>query len=93
MKKITLISLIAASTIFGANVEFRDANPNFNRINPTIDQNSILSYNSSIQKAKQTVVNISTTKTTKVKNNLNSLMNDPFFKEFFADLFSSYNFI
>ena len=68
MKKITLISLIAASTIFGANVEFSDANPNFNRINPTVDQNSILSYNSSIQKAKQTVVNISTTKTIKVKN-------------------------
>lgn len=84
MKKITLISLLAVSAIFGADVEFRDASPNFNRINPTIDQNSILSYNSSIQKAKQTVVNISTTKTTKVQNNLNSLMNDPFFKEFFG---------
>ena len=84
MKKITLISLLAVSAIFGADVEFRDANPNFNRINPTIDQNSILSYNSSIQKAKQTVVNISTTKTTKVQNNLNSLMNDHFLKSFLA---------
>lgn len=84
MKKIALISLITASAIFAASVEFRDANSNLTRINPAANQNSILSYNSSIQKAKQTVVNISTTKNVKVKNNINNLMNDPFFKEFFG---------
>ena len=52
MTKISLISLLAATAIFGADVEFRDASSNFTRINPALDQNSILSYNSSIQKAK-----------------------------------------
>ena len=88
MKKISIISLLAATAIFGASVEFRDANSNFNRINPAIDQNSILSYNSSIQRAKKAVVNISTTRTTKTKNHLNSLMNDPFFQEFFGFRFN-----
>ncbi len=41
----------------------------------------ILSYNSSIKEAKHSVVNISTTKKTKQNDQLNELMQNPFFKE------------
>lgn len=82
MNKLTIISIITAASLFGADVKFSDANNNYARVNPSADANTVLSYHSSIEKAKKSVVNISTSKTIKVKNNLNSLMDDPFFKEF-----------
>ncbi|WP_162165907.1 Do family serine endopeptidase [Campylobacter fetus] len=84
MNKLTIISIIAATSLFSADVKFSDANNNYTRVNPSADTNTVLSYHSSIEKAKKSVVNISTSKTIKVKNNLNSLMDDPFFKDFFG---------
>lgn len=46
--------------------------------------NAIYSYNSSIKDAVKVVVNISTSK--KVKQELNAMLNDPFFRQFFGDL-------
>ncbi|TWO19736.1 Do family serine endopeptidase [Campylobacter hyointestinalis] len=88
MKKLTIISIIAASSLMAANISFNDASQNYTRLNPSSDQNSVLSYHSSIVKAKKSVVNISTSKTIKVKHNINSLMDDPFFQEFFGFRFN-----
>ena len=57
------------------------------RINPNGVQNSIQSYNSAIEQAKKTVVNISTQK--KISNNTNPIFNDPFFQQFFGDLYQN----
>ncbi|ALV24770.1 periplasmic heat shock serine protease HtrA, Do family [Campylobacter iguaniorum] len=84
MKKLTIISIITATSLLGANISFNDANTNYNRINPANDANTVLSFNSSIAKAKKSVVNISTSKTLKVQQGVNSLMDDPFFQEFFG---------
>ncbi|MFW5618574.1 MAG: trypsin-like peptidase domain-containing protein, partial [Campylobacter hyointestinalis] len=88
MKKLTIISIIAASSLMAANISFSDASQNYTRANPSSDQNTVLSYHSSIVKAKKSVVNISTSKTVKVKHNINSLMDDPFFQEFFGFRFN-----
>lgn len=84
MKKITFLSFFATISLLAATIDIAqmpkdaprvDANPN----------NVILSYNNSIKDAKKSVVNISTTKKTKQNDQLNEMMQNPFFKEFFGN--------
>lgn len=84
MKKITFLSFFATISLIAATIDIAqmpkdspraDANPN----------NVILSYNNSIKDAKKSVVNISTTKKTKQNDQLNEMMQNPFFKEFFGN--------
>ena len=84
MKKITFLSFFATISLLAATIDIAqmpkdpprvDANPN----------NVILSYNNSIKDAKKSVVNLSTTKKTKQNDQLNEMMQNPFFKEFFGN--------
>ena len=77
MKKIIALSLIASLALFGKSVEISQMPKDSPRIDAT-PQNVILSYNSSIKEAKQSVVNISTTKKMKQNDQLNELMQNPF---------------
>ncbi|MDE6885828.1 MAG: Do family serine endopeptidase [Helicobacteraceae bacterium] len=60
-----------------------------NREIPTQSQNTIKSYNSAISEVKKSVVNISTQK--KVSNNMTNhpMFSDPFFQQFFGDLYQN----
>ncbi len=64
-----------------------DEMPNAKRQNPSAGV--IYSYSSAISEAKKSVVNISTQK--KISNNLagNPMFNDPFFQQFFGDLYQN----
>ena len=84
MKKVMLISVVAASLLFAADINFNEANSDITRVSPVQnDKNVILSYHSSISEAKKSVVNISTTKTINTQG-VDQMFNDPFFKEFFG---------
>ncbi|STO96365.1 Do family serine endopeptidase [Helicobacter canis] len=56
------------------------------RINPVGEANSVYSYHDVIAAATQAVVNISTQK--KITTNLNPMFNDPFFQQFFGDMYN-----
>lgn len=57
------------------------------RANPMSDKNTVYSYHDAIVRATKAVVNISTQK--KVANNImNPMFNDPFFQQFFGDMYS-----
>lgn len=58
--------------------------PNVDRVLPT-KQNLIYSYNNSIKDATKAVVNITTEKN--ISDSANSPFNDPFFQQFFGDVF------
>lgn len=84
MKKIILATTVVTS-LFSASISFNEADENAKRINPEFSKNIILSYNSSINEAKKSVINISTKK--KIKNRPNPMdefFNDPFFRDFFG---------
>lgn len=67
-----------------------DEMPNITkRQNPSIQNDVIQSYNSSIEQVKQSVVNISTQKKISTNNDMNLFFNDPFFKQFFGDLYQN----
>lgn len=67
-----------------------DEMPNITkRQNPSIQNDVIQSYNSSIEQVKQSVVNISTQKKISTNNDINLFFNDPFFKQFFGDLYQN----
>ncbi|MDL0088321.1 Do family serine endopeptidase [Campylobacter gastrosuis] len=86
MKKLTLISIISATFLLADSINFNDAPQDIVRVSPFENKdNVVLSYHNSIAKAKQSVVNISTTKQTSgVTNGIEQMFNDPFFKEFFG---------
>jgi len=90
MKKFYL-SIFAASALIAANIDFEHANGNFERVNPEFGKDSVvLSYHSSINEAKKSVVNISTSRTIKSKgfsDGFPDIFNDPFFQEFFGKSF------
>ncbi len=83
MQKIFFISLATAISLFGASIEIVQMPKNAPRVDAT-PSNVILSYNSSIKDAKKSVVNISTTKKMKQNDQLNELMQNPFFRDFFG---------
>lgn len=80
IKKTVIISLIAAGILQANAVDFKNAPSNFKRETP--DSAVVLSYNASVKKAKESVVNIATK--TKVQTGANDFFNDPFFKQFFG---------
>lgn len=84
MKKIILISTITAVSLFAAAIKFNEADNSFKRVNPEFDTDVVLSYHSSINEAKKSIVNISTSKTVKDSYSMNGMFNDPFFKDFFG---------
>lgn len=79
-KKLTLVSFIAASMLYASSIEFQNAEKDFKRELP--DDSVVLSYNSSVSKAKKSVVNIATKKV--IPNRNNEFFNDPFFEQFFG---------
>lgn len=84
MQKIVFLSLIASLSLFGASIEIAQMPKDSVRQDAT-PSNVILSYNNAIKDIKKSVVNISTTKKSKQNEQLNELMQNPFFKEFFGN--------
>ncbi|AJC84673.1 periplasmic heat shock serine protease HtrA, Do family [Campylobacter peloridis] len=85
MKKTILLSLIVSTSLFSASINIKQVDDNAQRALPSNNPNTILSYHDSIQKVKNSVVNISTSKT--VQNSsfgIDDFFNDPYFKQFFG---------
>lgn len=84
-RKIILSSILTSFTI-AASISFKEAQDNARRVNPQGSDNSvILSYHDSIKDAKNSVVNISTSKTvTRARDPFfDDFFNDPYFRRFF----------
>lgn len=81
----TLIFFIASLGAF----TFEEMPSITKRNDASLSQGAIYSYSNAINEAKKSVVNISTQK--KVSNNLmgNPIFNDPFFRQFFGDLYQN----
>lgn len=86
MRKITLFCAILASALFSANIEFDNADDDYVRKSPNGDKNIVLSFHDSISVAKESVVNISTSKT--IKNQVLNPFNDPIIEQFFGFKFN-----
>jgi serine protease Do len=84
MKKMILLSLVASLSLFSATIDIAQMPKDSERKDATAT-NVILSYNTAIKDAKKSVVNIATTKKSKQNDQLNELMQNPFFKEFFGN--------
>lgn len=84
MKKMILLSLTASLALFGATIDIAQMPKDSERKDAT-QSTIILSYNTAIKDAKKSVVNIATTKKSKQNDQLNELMQNPFFKEFFGN--------
>ncbi|EAI3905691.1 MULTISPECIES: DegQ family serine endoprotease [Campylobacter] len=85
MKKTMILSLALATSLFSASIDFKQADDNVKRTLPTDNQNTILSYHDSIQKVKNSVVNISTSKTVQSSSfGIDDFFNDPYFRQFFG---------
>lgn len=85
MKKTIILSLIVSTSLFSANINFKQAEENLQRTLPSNNPNAILSYHDSIQKVKNSVVNISTSKTMQTNMaNIDDFFNDPYFRQFFG---------
>jgi len=84
MRKIVILSFIASLSLFGANIQIAQMPKDDPRQDAT-SQNVILSYNNAVKDIKKSVVNIATTKKNKQSDQLNELMMNPFFKEFFGN--------
>lgn len=67
-----------------------DEMPNITqRQNPSSQNGSIQSYNNAIEQVKKSVVNISTQKKVSNQASMNPFFNDPFFQQFFGDLYQN----
>lgn len=88
--KYTALSFFSISLFLSLShaITLKDAPSVQKRINPQESQDSVYSFNSSIQDAKQSVVNISTQK--KVDQYAHPMFNDPFFQQFFGDMFGQF---
>lgn len=84
MNKIVFLSLIASLSLFGATIDIAQMPKDSQHVDAT-SPNVILSYNNAIKEIKKSVVNIATTKKSKQNDQLNELMQNPFFKEFFGN--------
>lgn len=83
MKKILLISAITASILMANSIDFKEADKDPRRVAPT-SNSVVLTFHGSIKDAKESVVNISTTKVLKQSRELEQMFNHPLFKEFFG---------
>lgn len=84
MNKVIYLSLFTALSLFSATVNIEQMPQDSQRIDATA-HNVIVSYHNAIKESKNSVVNIATTKKTKQNEQLNELMQNPFFKEFFGN--------
>lgn len=84
MKKQLLITTLTAVSLFAGTINISNMDDNTKRQYPS-NNDIVLSYNNSIKEIKQSVVNISTTKTIEQSNQLNLMLNNPFFKDFFGN--------
>lgn len=77
--------LLSATLLMGFDVE--EMPKVQERVSPDIGQTKVYSFNASIEGASQVVVNISTQK--KIKNQMSGhpMFNDPFFQQFFGDMY------
>lgn len=87
MKKISWLAILAGSCLLAATAQFEVANPVTKRVMPQNETGVVLSYYDAIKEAKNGVVNISTQKLIKGEEFASPLMSDPFFREFFGDMF------
>lgn len=82
---IFMLLLFCTNSIYAYAIQ--EIPPISKRINPMSEGNSVYSYHDSIQAATKAVVNISTQK--KVTNQgLGPMFNDPFFQQFFGDMYN-----
>ncbi|WP_370455522.1 trypsin-like peptidase domain-containing protein, partial [uncultured Helicobacter sp.] len=85
----TLLCLCFLMFLFSPSVavDFKEAPKIQKRITPQTGNDTLYSFNSSIEEAKKAVVNISTQKN--VSNSLpnHPMFNDPFFQQFFGDIY------
>ena len=86
MTKAILLSTVTAVALLAASISIENMPENPKRIYPA-NNKIILSYNNSIKEIKHSVVNISTTKILKQNNQLNQMLNNPLFKDFFSQGF------
>lgn len=88
MKKVLLISTVAALLLSASSINFKEASKDIRRVMPGGDKNVVLSFHDAIKDAKNSVVNISTKKRIKMPKFSDSpFFNDPFFKQFFGPMF------
>ncbi|PAF42374.1 Do family serine endopeptidase [Helicobacter sp. 11S02596-1] len=88
MKYKILISAVLATALSLNAFSIADMPSVAKRVGPDISSNAVYSYNASVKDATQAVVNISTQK--KIRNQItnNPMFNDPFFQQFFGDLYN-----
>jgi len=86
MKKTILLSTITTVALVAGSINIENMPNNAKRVYPSNDK-IILSYNSSIKEIKKSVVNISTTKTVDQSTQLNQMLNNPLFRDFFGQAF------
>lgn len=86
MKNKIFLSLALASALCAFQVE---SMPDVTtRVGPEVKDNVVYSYHDSIKGAISAVVNISTQKKIKAQVQNNPMFNDPFFQQFFGDLYN-----
>ena len=90
MKKAILLSIITAVALIAANINIENMPNHSKRVYPSNGQ-IVLSYNNSVKEIKHSVVNISTTKTVDQNDQLNQMLNNPLFKDFFGQAFPKSN--
>jgi serine protease Do len=84
MKKTVLISAITAISLIAGSIDIQTMPNNAKRVYPS-SKSVILSYNNAIKEVKHSVVNIATTKIIRQNpNQLNNMLNNPFFRDFFG---------
>ncbi len=84
MKKILILSALLSASFLLASVNIQSMPNNPQRVEPS-NKNTILSYNSSIKDIRKSVVNIASTKNIKTNQNVQNMMENPFFKDFFGN--------
>jgi len=89
-KKLLLASTLIASQLFAESINFEMVEKNPARVAPN-STNQILSFNNSINKSMNSIVNISAKRhvETGVNNLPLQMFNDPFFQRFFGDQFGN----
>lgn len=88
MKKRIFLSLALTGALALNAFEIESMPDVTQRIEPQITPNSVQSYNNSVKDAVMAVVNISTQKKIKTPMQNNPMFNDPFFQQFFGDLYN-----
>jgi len=83
MKRLFFPLILGAMIAHGASIDFELAPTNPKRVAPS-NNKVVLSFHDSIKDAKNSVVNISTTKTVRQNNQIQDMFNHPFFKDFFG---------